>query len=377
MFNGTPRFPGGEFDRLLSRAGADWNAFTWLDHTAFYETVPIDQLELCLQLEADRMVNTTFTASEVETERSIILSERAMLENEPRFRLAEGLTAAAFKLHPYRHDVIGEEVDLRTITRADLLDYYHSHYVPNNAVIVVTGDFKTEEMIAIVDAHFGNISPGELAVGLTVVEPRQSSERRIVVQGPGETAYLSIAYRAPEAASPDYAALSLLNAAFAGGSSLGMFAGGGTNRSSRLYRSLVDTELSVGAGGDLVPTMEPFLYTLNTVVRAGCDLEKVEAAVDVELEQLFASPIDAQELEAALKRARAQFIMAGESITGQAHLLGMAEATTGDYHWYEAIIDKLHRVTLDDLNRVARIYLAKTNRTVGWYEPELGRASVS
>ncbi len=372
MFNGTPTFPGGEFDHLLSRAGGYWNAFTWLDHTAYYETVPADELELCLQLEADRMVNTNFTASDVETERSIILSERAMLENEPRFQLSERLTATAFKIHPYRHDVIGSAVDLRAITQKDLHDYYRRYYVPNNAIIVVTGDFRVEEMLSKVERHFGVLPSGELLPLLSQNEPPQMSEQRVTVRGTGDTAYLSIGYRAPQATSPDYAALSLLNAAFAGGSSLGMFAGGGTNRSSRLYRSLVDKELSVGAGGDLVPTMEPFLYTINTVVRAGRELEEVEVAVDVELERLLSSPIELQELEAAMKRARAQFIMAGESITGQAHLLGMAEATAGDYHWYEAIIDKLNRVTLEDLERVAQVYLTKTNRTVGWYEPDHG-----
>jgi len=373
MFSGTPTFPSGEFDRLLSREGGYWNAFTWLDHTAYYETVPADRVELCLHLEADRMVNTNFTASDVETERSIILSERAMYENDPRFQLSEELTSAAFRVHPYHHEVIGDEVDLRAITREDLHDYYRRHYVPNNAVLVVAGDFQSREMLSRIVERFGDISAGVPVMKVTRIEPPQRGERRVIVQGPGDTAYLTMAYHVPAATDPDYVTLTLLNAVFAGGSSLGMFAGGGTNRSSRLYKTLVDAELAIGAGGGLAPTVDPFLYTINVVVRAGRSLEEVEAALDAELERLSSSPINWRELDMAIRRARAQFIMAGESITGQAHLLGMAEATAGDYRWYELAIEKLNKITKDDLERVRRVYLTKNNRTVGWYQPEKTR----
>ena len=164
--------------------------------------------------------------------------------------------------------------------------------------------------------------------------------------------------------------MTLLNAAFAGGSSLGMFAGGGANRSSRLYKALVATELAAAAHGSLIPTIDPFLYTINVVVRAGRTLPEVEAALEAELARLAAEPITPAELAKALKRARAQFIMAGESISGQAQLLGAAEATTGDYTWFETVLDRLSQVTTDDIERVRAAYLTKRSRTVGWYEPD-------
>ncbi len=136
------------------------------------------------------------------------------------------------------------------------------------------------------------------------------------------------------------------------------------------YNVFAAVVLAVGAGGGLVPTVDPFLYTINAVVRTGRSLEEVEAALDAELERLSSSPINGRELDMALRRAKAQFIMAGESITGQAHFLGMAEATAGDYHWYELAVEKLNKITLDDLERVRQTYLTKTNRTVGWYQPE-------
>jgi zinc protease len=371
MFKGTPEFPNGSLDRLISREGGHLNAFTWLDFTAYYETLPSGRIGLALDVEADRMVNTLMTEAEVESERTVILSERQMYENDPRFLLDEELTAAAFRVHPYHHEVIGDEADLRSMTRDDLYGYYRRCYVPNNAIVVAAGDFETAAMLAQIEARFGAIPAGEAPSPVTRQEPKQKGERRVVVNGPGDTAYLSMAFRAPAASHPDYYPLTLLNAAFAGGSSLGMFGGGGTNKSSRLYKALVDTDLAAVAYGGMGPTVDPFLYTISAVVRNGRTLAEVESTLDMELARLATEPITQAELDKALKRAKAQFVMAGESITGQTQLLGVAEAVVGDYGWFERVLDRLNAVTLDDIERVRCDYLQKRSRTVGWYEPEL------
>ena len=370
LFTGTPSFPGAECDRLISREGGYWNAFTWLDHTAYFETMPADRIHIGLEIEADRMANALMTVDDVETERSVILSERAMYENEPDFLLNEELTSVAFRVHPYHHEVIGDEIDLRTMSRDDLFAYYKRHYIPNNAVVVVTGDFETCDLLTEIQKNFGDIPSGKPIDEISRQEPPQRGERRVVVQGPGDTAYLTVAYRAPSASHPDYLALVLLNAIFAGGGSLGTFVGGGSNRSSRLYKALVDTELAVMVNGNLSPTIDPFLYTISAVVRDGVTLGEVEDALDVELDKLNHSSIPQEELNKALKRAKAQFVMAGESITGQAQLLGLAEITTGSYQWYESILDRLSNIKLDDLEHVCNTYLQRRHRSVGWYQPE-------
>jgi zinc protease len=163
--------------------------------------------------------------------------------------------------------------------------------------------------------------------------------------------------------------MTLLNAAFAGGSSLGMFGGGGSNKSSRLYQALVTTELAASAYAGLSPTIDPYLYSIGAVVRSGHTLTEVEEALDAEIDRLGREPITQAELDKALKRAKAQFVMAGESITGQTQLLGMAEATVGDYLWFETVLDNLNKVALADIERVRTGYLRKQNRVVGWYEP--------
>ena len=164
MFKGTPEFPDGTLDRTVSREGGYWNAFTWIDFTAYYETLPSNRIDLGLRLEADRMQNTIMTPEEVESERTVILSERGMYENDPRFLLNEELTSAAFRVHPYHHEVIGDVADLQTMTRDDLYGYYQQHYTPNNAIAVVVGDFETEfvglgELVAFRVAHIGTVEP--------------------------------------------------------------------------------------------------------------------------------------------------------------------------------------------------------------------------
>ena len=143
QFKGTPQFPANILDKAISREGGTWNAFTYMDWTAYFETMPADKIDLALRLEADRMVNSQFDPSEVASERTVIISEREGHENEPLFQLGEAMQHTAFRVHPYHHEVIGDMADLLTMTRDDLYGHYRTFYVPNNAVMAVAGDFDT------------------------------------------------------------------------------------------------------------------------------------------------------------------------------------------------------------------------------------------
>ncbi len=369
MFKGSPQFPPGSLDRLVSREGGRWNAFTTNDFTAYYETLPADRIDLALRLESDRMVNAIMTDKEVESERTVIISERQMYENQPSFQLREELIAAAFRIHPYHHEVIGHQADLETISRDELYDHYQRHYRPGNAVVVVTGDFDSQDMMARIEKLFGPIPAGASIDLIPRSEPAQQRERRVTVNGPGETAYLTYAYRAPEGTHPDFYPLVLLNAAYAGGSSLGFFGGGTTNKSSRLYKTLVGTDLAAAVYGLVSPSIDPYLYIISAIARPNRLLDDIEAALDQELGRLVQEPVTGRELEKALKRAKAQFVMAGESVTGQAQMLGLAEMVAGDHRWYEKTLESLNNVTLEDIDRIRNKYLRKENRTVGRYYP--------
>ncbi|MBN1639910.1 MAG: insulinase family protein [Anaerolineae bacterium] len=373
LFKGTPRFPKGEIDRQIARRGGMSNGITWLDFTTFVETLPSHETDLAYQIEADRMVNALFAPEEVEAERTVIISERQEGEDDPRFTLDEEVKAAAFRIHPYRHDTIGNLCDLERITRDDLVAHYRTYYAPNNAIVVLVGDIDAKSALRQIEATFGVIPPGPPVVDARRPEPTQRGERRIVREGEGTVAYLQVSHHVPEADADDYMALTVMDAALTGPTQMSFSGSGGTNRSSRLYQALIETELATSVGGSLVATRDPYTYDLSATVHMGRSLRAVEDAILVQLEQMADGSITEQELSKAIKQSKAEFAYAAEHVTNQAYWLGWTE-TVASYRWFEGYIERLLDVTLDDVQRVAQTYLKPANRTVGWYVPMDGGA---
>jgi zinc protease len=202
LFKGTPSMPKGAFDRAIARNGGTFNGFTWIDFTAYFETLPSDRIELGLQIESDRMVNSLFDEAEVQSERTVIISELEGHENYPEHWLGEAVIATAFAVHPYHHPVIGWKSDLRAITRDDLYNHYQTYYMPNNAVLVLVGDFETAAMLDMAERYFGDLPTGPTIPQVRGEEPPQQGERRVVVRRPGPAEYVEVAYHAPAASSP-------------------------------------------------------------------------------------------------------------------------------------------------------------------------------
>ncbi|MDF1499086.1 MAG: pitrilysin family protein [Anaerolineales bacterium] len=368
QFKGTPRYPAGLLDRVISRDGGIWNAFTWLDWTAYFETLPSDRVDLALDLEADRMVNSLFEPKEVESERTVIISERQGHENEPTFRLAEEVQAAAYRVNGYHHGVIGDMADLHMISRDDLYTHYRQHYLPSNAVLSVVGDFKTRPMLAKIRKIFGNLPTDKPGAFEARPEPPQLGEKIVHVEGPGETAYLKVAYHAPPASADDFIAMTVLSSVLGGASSFNFFSGGISNKTSRLYRALVDGEVAASVQGGLAATIDPYLYTIHVTVRPDCQPEDALAIIDDEMQKIISRPIEERELEKAIKQARALFAYSSESITNQGFWLGFTEMFS-DYTWLDTYLQRLSRVTPDSAWRCARTYLQRSNRVVGIYHP--------
>jgi zinc protease len=238
-------------------------------------------------------------------------------------------------------------------------------------VAVAVGDFKAADVLKQIQAAFGKIKPGPGLPAIHREEPPQKGERRVTVEGEGTTAYVEAAYRSPHAVQSDFPALVVLDAILAGASSLAVFGGGGTNASSRLYKALVDTELATDVSGGLATTVDPYLYGISATVRTGHTPAEVEAALDAELARAVAEPVTEQEVAKAIKQAKAQFAYGSESVTNQGYWYGFSEVFA-DYTWFESYLDRLAAVTVDDVQRVAKTYLTKSNRTVGWYVPKQG-----
>jgi zinc protease len=369
QFKGTPQFPANRLGRDISRDGGMWNAFTFMDWTAYLETMPADKIDLGLCLEADRMTNSLFDEKEIASERTVVISEREGNENEPLFLLGEAVQQAAFRVHPYHHEVIGDLVDLKSMSRDDLYQHYRTYYVPNNAVAGVAGDFKTKEMLARLRELFEPIPAGPVPTRLARPEPAASGEHRLTVEGPGETTFLEISYHAPAGDDPDFFPLSVLDSLLAGPSGLSIFGGGGlSNKTSRLYRALVEKEMAIGVSGSTSTTLDPYLYSITITVHPNHKPEEVLSALQDEVKRIQDELVPVEEISRAIKQARALFAYHSENITSQAAWLGHAEMFSS-YDWFLTYLDKLSKVTPADLQRTAQKYLREQNRVVGSYIP--------
>jgi zinc protease len=368
LFKGTPAYPQGEFDKAIAREGGMFNGMTWIDFTTYFETLPSDRIDLALRIESDRMVNAVFDSQETELERTVIMSERQGNENSPSFLLGEALQAAAFQVHSYHHSVIGWQCDLESMTRDQLYEHYRTYYAPNNAILAVAGDFDPEAMLARIRELFGSIPAGPAVPAFTAVEPPQRGERRVIVEGPGKTQYLEIGCRAPDATHPDYHALVILDTILGGAKGMSLWGGGTSNRSCRLYKALVETELASDADCAISSTVNPYLFSFSATVRQERTLPEVEAAMLAEIQKVMDEPVSEAELRKAIKQTKAQFAYSSESVTDQGYWLGFSELVA-DVGWFENFLDRIDAVTVEDIQRVARTYFKASQRNVGWYVP--------
>lgn len=368
QFKGTLQFPSAVLDKAIAREGGVWNAFTYLDWTTYFETMPAASIDLALRLEADRMANSLFDPKEVESERTVIISERQGSQNEPLFLLGEEVQAAAFRVHPYHHEIIGDLADLEALQRDDLYAHYRKYYVPNNTVLALAGDFDTESMLARLGELYEPVPAAPQPPVRVRPEPPQTGERRVSVEGPGETTYIQLAYRAPSANDPDFFPLSVLDSLLTGPSNLNMFGGGLSNKTSRLYRALVEGELAVNVQGGLMATIDPYLHSIVAIVHPESSAEAVLATIDQEIDRLQSESPPADQVARAVKQARAQFAYGSESISNQAFWLGFTEMFSS-YEWFTNFLGNLAAVTPEDVQRVAQTYLRPQKRVVGVYLP--------
>lgn len=370
LFKGTEQFPRGEFDKAVARAGGIFNGMTSEDWTTYFETLPSDRIDLALQVESDRMANSVFDPEEVESERTVIISEREGSENSYFYLLSEEVQAAAFRVHSYHHPIIGWKSDLETMNRDDLYQHYRTFYTPNNAIAVVTGDFEPQAMLQKLEAHFGRLPSGPAIPAMRLREDSQMAERRILLRGNDPTAYLMMAFVTPEATHLDFFPLIVMDAVLGGAKGMGLFGGGGNNRSNRLYRALVDTQLTVDVSCSYRPSIDPNLFAFYATLAPEITHQQVEEAIWTEIAKIQEEGVTAAEMEKAIKQTKAQFAYSSESVTHQAYWLGFSEII-GDTSWLDNWLETLSAVTVADVQRVAQTYFTRNRQTVGWYVPDV------
>lgn len=361
LFKGTKLLKKGEIDRLMRENGAVNNAGTWKDFTYYHETLSSDKLELAMQIESDRMVNSLIDAKELKAEMSVVRSELEGHENEPGSLVSYEMYASAYKAHPYQWPTIGWRHDVEGVNRDVLYKYYKTYYAPNNAIVVITGDFDTAKTLELMRKYFGKIARQADPPKMTAQEPPQLGERRSIVRKAGVAPRVMIGYHIPALGNKDNYALDVLELVLSSGTS------------SRLYKALVDKQLTTNAYASASYGKDPSLFTAGGTARSGVKIEDVEAALLAEIERAKTEQISNDELQKALNQLEAQFIYTNDSVTDQAEQLGYFE-TLYKWQFIDEYLENAKKVTPADVQKAAQKYLTTKNSTTVTFIPEVPAA---
>lgn len=365
MFKGTRTVPPGEFSKRIAAAGGRENAFTSRDHTAYFQQMQKDRLELSMQLEADRMANLVISDELFAKEIQVVMEERRLrTDDQAQSVVYERLLATAYQTHPYRRPIIGWMDDLQNMTAQDARDWYARWYAPNNATLVVAGDVQADAVVALAKKHFGALPARPLPARKPQAEPEQVGTKRIVVKAPALLPYLLMAWHAP--ALRDWArdsepyALQILAGVLSG------------NDSARLQNRLVKTQqiaVNASAGYDAV-TRGPGMFMIDATPAQGKSVADLEKAIRTEIARVQREGIS----EAELARVKAQVIAADvfqrDSLFYQAMQLGDYAMAGLPPEALERRVDKLRAVTAAEVQAVAKKWLQDARLSVAELDPQ-------
>ena len=360
MFNGSGKIEPKEFDRLLESNGGYSNGSTTRDRTNYWEEFPREALELVLDMESDRMRSLRLTPENLEQERSIVKEERRLrTDNSVPGKMFEELYVAAYKAHPYRWPVVGWMADLDNIKLENAKDYFRTYYAPNNAVVILVGDFDTGETLELMEKYFSDLPKGPPPEAVTNPEESQDGERRVKVHKAAELPAVMIGYKAVRATHEDAPVLDVISTILSSG------------ESSRLFRRLVyETQTASFAGAFFRDQIDPGLFVFNVGLTPGHATEEAETLVYEILAELKEKPVSERELQKAKNILSADFIKGLKSNLGRAFGLGSYEVIHGDYRAMIQTVERINSVTAEDVQRVAGKYFGEKNRTVVTLVPE-------
>ena len=365
MFKGTKRRPV-QFGKLFSALGSDSNAFTSHDQTVYYGTAERDKLKALLTLEADRMQNTVINTKQFNSEKQVVISELKGYENSPQYRLNRAVMQAAFPNHPYGLPVGGTEQDVKKFTLEQVQQYYDNFYSPNNAVLVIVGDFETSKTIEAVKEIFGEIPVNKNTNLLNKIAVKNSfnassnipkNSEPIVLKQPGSAPLFQAVYRLPNAKHRDIPALDVMDYILAEG------------RNSRLYQALVNSGKASEVSASVISLQDAGWYELLVTANSTSNLSKIKSIVNREISDLANKEITLEELSRAKAQLEASVILSNRDITSLAMQLGNDETTTGDYTYTDRYLAAIKQVTVQDVQRVAQKYFRQQSQVVGFFKP--------
>ncbi len=366
LFKGTPTYNkknGTQIAAVLQKQGAVFNADTWFDRTRYYEMLPSDQLELAIDLEADRMRNSFIADEDRQSEMTVVRNEMERGENDPARILDERVWALAFREHPYHHPTIGWRSDVEGVPTSRLKDFYNTYYHPNNATAVLVGDFDDRTALDLIYKHFGKIPASAEAIPpMYTVEPQQEGEIRFILRRAGQLGLIEMAWHIPEANHPDTAAITVLDHILSAGVT------------SRLYQAMVETQIAVDAGAQSYQFTDPGLFTVDITLRPGVTHSDAERAALKVIEELKTEDVSDKELQKVKNIITTHLIFLRDSPLGVVSAIGEAESMAGWKHYVD-LPKMVEQVTAADIKRVVSTYFTEDNRTVGYFIPKIAEES--
>jgi zinc protease len=366
MFKSTKNMKSEMMDRLTEDVGGFNNAFTNDDVTVYFEVVPSNYLETLLWAEADRLSGLNVDDPNFKSERDVVKEEfRQGVLAPPYGRFEYSLQQKSFLEHPYKRPTIGSIEDLDAASLKDVQEFHTTYYRPDNATLVVVGDFDPAQFDAWVDKYFKNIAkPARPLPRVQVKEPMRKSEIRLTEYGRNDLPAVGLTYLTPRQADPDSDALRVADAILS------------TGESSRLYNSLVyNQQLAAEINSSSEAREDAGLFVIYAVLSEGKKVEDAEKAVLAEIKKLQDTPVSAAELDKAKNQLITEQLRQRETSNGKALALGEAAVLLGDPARVNTDLARLQAVTAADIQRVMKKYFADTNRLVLYYLPEAMKAA--
>ena len=361
MFEGTKNIKRGEIDQLIQNAGGQLNASTSFDQTNYFFLLPSNQINLGLWIESERMLHAKVDSVGVETQRKVVKEERRQrIDNQPYGSLLENIFGKSYSVHPYKWTPIGSFQYIDKATIDEFRDFYKTFYVPNNAILSIAGDFKIDDMKALVAKYFGDIPKGKKDIFRPKeVEPVKTKEVRDTVFDKIQLPAFISAYHIPAQGTDDYYALNMLTTLLSGG------------QSARLYKELVDNkQLAVYSSSIPLSLEDPGLFIIIAIASVGKQAHELEAAIEIEIDKVKNNLIDQTEFEKLRNQTENDFIKENNTVLGIARNLANYKMFFGNTNLINTEIERFMKVTREDIKRVANKYLAKENRTVLYYVPK-------
>jgi predicted Zn-dependent peptidase len=355
MYQGSENVGKGEHFILIDMNGGSMNGTTNQDRTTYFETLPANQLDLGLFLEADRMKSLAVTQANLDNQRNAVQEERRLgVDNQPYGKTFEVILDTAYDNFGYKHSTIGSMDDLNAATLEDVTQFFRTYYAPNNAVLTLIGDFKTDEALAKIKKYFEAIPSQPAPPAPDMTEPEQTAERRASIEdGFARQPRVDIAYKMPAGNTADYYALSLLAQIL------------GSGQSSRLYQKLVkEREVATTVFSGAQEKRGPSLFQIVALTPPGKNTADAEKAIYEELERMKTEPVADWELEKVRLAGRRQRAQGLQSTLGRAITIAQYALFYNNANLINEIEDNYNRVTKEDIQRVARTYFKDTSRTV-------------